>query len=74
LTVLVLGKRARLPHQPVDDIPVVDLLLVAATQPRQTLDQLLRVPHFQVLGVQPHVHLLADQSAWHHVAVPLRVN
>jgi hypothetical protein len=49
-------------------------VLVAAAQPRQTLDPLLRVPHFQVLRVQPHLDLLADQPARHHVAVPLHVN
>jgi hypothetical protein len=49
-------------------------MLVAAAQARQTLDQLLRVPHFQVFGIQPHVYLHADQPARHHVAVPLHVN
>jgi hypothetical protein len=49
-------------------------MLISAPQPRQTLDELLRVPHFQVLRVQPYLHLLADQPARHHVAVPLHVN
>lgn len=74
LAIAVLGKRSRLAHQPVDDVPVVHLVLVAATQARQTLDQLLRVPHFQVFRVQPHLYLHADQPARHHVAVPLYVN
>jgi hypothetical protein len=74
LAIAVLGKRSRLAHQPVDDVPVVHLVLVAAAQTRQTLDQLLRVPHFQVFRVQPHVYLHADQPARHHVAVPLHVN
>jgi hypothetical protein len=37
-------------------------------------DELLRVPHFQVFRVQAYIHLLADQPARHHVAVPLHVN
>jgi hypothetical protein len=49
-------------------------VLVAAAQARQTFDQLLRVPYFQVVRVQPHVYLDADQPARHHVAVTLHVN
>ena len=74
LAITVLGKRSRLANQPVDDVPVIDLVLVAAPQPRQTLDELLCVPHLQVLRVQPHVDLLANQPARHHVAVSLHVN
>jgi hypothetical protein len=74
LAITVLGKRSRLAHQPVDNVPVVHLVLVAAAQARQTLDQLLRIPHFQVFCVQPHVYLHTDQPARHHVAVPLHVN
>jgi hypothetical protein len=74
LAITVLGKRSRLAHQPIDDVPVVHLVFVAAPQARQTLDQLLRVPHFQVFRIQPHVDLHADQPARHHVAVPLHVN
>jgi hypothetical protein len=68
------SKRSRLPHQPVDDVPVVHLVLVSAAEPRQTVDELLSVPHFQVLGVQTHLDLLANQSAWHHITVPLDMN
>ncbi len=74
LAITVLGKRSRLTYEPVDDVPVVDLLLIAAAQPRHTLDELLGVPHLQVLRVQPYLDLLADQSARHHVAVPLHTN
>jgi hypothetical protein len=70
LAVAVLGKRPRLAHQPVDDVPVVDALLVSATQPRQHLDPLLRVPDLQVLHEQSHLNTLADQPAGHRVTVP----
>jgi hypothetical protein len=70
----ILGKRSRLAHQPVDDVPVVHLMFVAAPQPRQTLDELLGIPHFQVFRVQPHLHLLADQPTRQHVAVSLHMN
>jgi len=74
LPVAVVRERARLPHQPVDDVPVVDAVLVPATQTRQALDELLGVPHFQVFHVQPYFDQLADQSARHRVTVPLDVN
>lgn len=74
MAIAVLRERPRLPHQPVDDVTVVHPLLVPAAQPRLTLHQLLRVPHLDVLGIQPHFDLLADQPAGHHVTVPLHVN
>jgi hypothetical protein len=60
LPVTVLGEGARLAHQPVDHMPVVDALPVPPPQPRQMLNQLLRVPHFQVLHVEANFHFLAD--------------
>jgi hypothetical protein len=74
LAVSVLGKRPRLPHQPVDHVSIVDPLLVSAPQARQPFDQLLGIPDFHVLGIQPHLDLLADQPARHRVTVPLDVN
>ena len=52
-------------------MPVVHPLLVPATQTRQPFAQLLRVPHLQMLGVQPDLDLRADQPARHRVAIPL---
>jgi len=74
LAVAVLGERPRLAHQPVDDVPVVDALLVPAAQPRQHLDPLLAVPDLQVLDEQPHLDRLADQPAGHRVAVAADVD
>ncbi len=71
---LVHRKRSRLAHQPVDHVPIVDVVLVAPTLPRQPFHQLLRVPHFQVLDVHTHFHVLANQPARHRVAIPLHVN
>ena len=42
LPVAVVGERSRLAHQPVDDVPVVDPVLAASTQPRQLLHLLAR--------------------------------
>jgi hypothetical protein len=55
-------------------MPVVHALLVPATQTRQPLQQLLRVPHLDHFGVQPDCHHLANQPARHRVAVALDVD
>jgi hypothetical protein len=49
-------------------------MLVPATQPRLLLQQLLGIPDFHVLGIQPHFDLFADQPAGHRVAVALDMN
>jgi hypothetical protein len=74
LPVAILGEGPWLPHQPVDHVPVVHPLLVPATQTRQPFDQLLRVPHLDLLGGQPGLDHLADQPARHRVAVSLDVD
>ena len=72
--VAVIGKRSWLAHQPVDDVPIRDLVFAATTQPRQLLHLLLRVPDLDTLGVQSRLDPLADQSAVHRVNVALHAN
>jgi hypothetical protein len=67
-------KRPRLTHQPVDDVAILDVALVAPTQPRHVLHQLLGIPHFDVLGVEADFHALVAQPARHRVTVPLNVD
>jgi hypothetical protein len=67
--VAVVGEGPGLAHQPVNDVAVIDLVLAPAAQPRQPLHQPLRVPHLQVVGVQPHLDPLADEPAGHGVDV-----
>lgn len=50
--VAVVGERARLAHQPVDDVPVTDVLLAAAAQARQAFHLTLGIPHLDVVGMQ----------------------
>ena len=71
LAVAIVGERPGLADQPVDDVPVLHVMLATSTQPRQPLPQLLGVPHFDMLGVQPDLHPLADQPARHRVNVVL---
>jgi len=58
--VAVAGQRSRLTHQPVDHMPVIDAMLVPATQPRRRHLQLLRVPDFDGLDADTHFHPFTD--------------
>jgi hypothetical protein len=69
VAVAVVGKRPRLAHQPVDDVPVVDVVVTSTTQPGQTLDLLLGIPDLDVLGVQAGLDPFPDQPAGHRVGV-----
>jgi len=73
LPIAVLRERPRLPHQPLNHMPIADQALVPAPQTRQPLQPLLGIPHVQMLGVQPHLDHFADQPARHRVGVPLDV-
>lgn len=64
-------QRPRLAYQPIDHVPIIDPLLAAATQTRKLLHTLLPVPHLQVLRVDAHLDLLADQPAVHRIDVVL---
>jgi hypothetical protein len=64
-TIAIVGERPRLADQPVDDVPVLDVMFATATQARQLLPQLLGVPHFDALGIQASLHPLVDQPARH---------
>jgi hypothetical protein len=71
--IAVVRERSRLPHQPVDHVPIVDPMLAAATQPRQPFHTLLRVPHLQFFHADPHLHPLADQPARYRIDIALDV-
>jgi hypothetical protein len=74
LAIAVVVKGARLAHQLVDDMPVVDRVLVAPHQPRQRVHLSSRVPDFHTLGVQPGFNFLADQTAVHRVGVAVNMD
>jgi hypothetical protein len=74
VAVAVVGESARLAHQPVDDVPVLDPMFAATTQPRQTFHLFLGVPHFQMVGVQAHLDPFADQPARHRIRVAADVD
>jgi hypothetical protein len=72
--IAVVGKRPRLAHQPVDDVPVVDAVLASAAQPGTALDEALAVPDLNVVGVQARLDPFADQAAGHRVGVAADVD
>jgi len=74
VAIAIMCQGAGLADQRVDHVPVIDPLLLSPTQPRQRLDPLLPVPHFQVLQVNPHFDPRADQPAVHRVGVAVKVN
>lgn len=74
LAVAIIRQRSRLADQGVDHVPVIDVPLAAAAQPRQRGHQLLGVPHFQVFHVNPHLDPFADQPAVHRIGVVLHVD
>jgi hypothetical protein len=67
--VAVAGERARLAHQRVDHVPVVDPAAAAAAQPGQLLHHLLGVVDLDPLSEEPALDPLADQPGRHRVGV-----
>jgi len=63
------GKRPGLAHQPGNDVPVVDPMLVPAPQARHPLHHFLGIPDLDGLHTNPCLNLLADQTRRHRVGV-----
>jgi hypothetical protein len=74
LAVQIPRERPRLPHQPVDHVPIVDPVLRLATQPFHRLHQCARVPHLDHLGTQTRLDPLPTQPRWHRVGVLLHLD
>jgi hypothetical protein len=72
--VQVAGKGARLPHQPGNEVPVINRVLAPAPQARQALHQLLGIPDLDLLHADPDLDLRADQPRRHRVGVVLHNN
>jgi hypothetical protein len=70
----VVRERPGLAHQPVDHVPVADLVPATPVQTRQGLHQLLGIPHLDPLRVQSGLHPRPDQPARYRVGVPLDVD
>ncbi|HEY2418879.1 MAG TPA: hypothetical protein VGH84_13230 [Steroidobacteraceae bacterium] len=67
-------KGARLAHQPLDHMPIIDPVLALATQSLHRLHERARVPHLDRVRTDPRFHLLAKQARRHRVGVLLHLN
>jgi hypothetical protein len=70
----VVGERARLPHQLVDDVPIVDGVLVTADQPRPRLHVAVGVPDLDAVGEQPGFDPFADQPTMDRIGIAMNVD
>lgn len=74
LAIAVVFEGTWLPHQLVDDVPIVDRVLVASHQPRQCVDVNSCVPEFHPIGREPGFDFLADQPAVDRVGIAVNVD
>jgi hypothetical protein len=74
LPVHVACERPRLPHQPVDHVPIIDAVFRLAPQPLHRLDQRTRVPNRDDLGADARFHPLPHQPRRHRVDILLHLN
>ena len=72
--VAVAGERPGLAHQPVDHMPVIDVMLLLATQTRHRQLQLLRVPHLDRFGPHACFHPFSFQTRRDRVNVVLHLD
>jgi hypothetical protein len=70
----VAGKGPRLPHQPSNEVPIINRVLAPAPQARQALHQLLGIPDLDLLHADANLDLRADQPRRHRVGVVLHHN
>ena len=70
----VVRERARLADQRVDYVPVIHRVPVATHQPRQRVDQPVRVPDLDPVGEEPGFDRFADQPAVHRIDVAMNVD
>lgn len=72
--IAVVLEGARLSHQLIDDVPIVDRVLVATHQPRQGVDVHARIPQLHAVGMQPGFDFLPNQAAVDRVRVAMKVD
>jgi len=70
----VASERSRLPHQPIDQMTVIDPLLRRPTQPLHDQNLLACIPHLDRLRADAGFHLFADQPRGHGVGVLLHLD
>jgi hypothetical protein len=71
LPILVVLERARLADQRIDHVTVIDCVLAVADQAGHPLDFGARIEDLDEVGVDHHVHPVANQPARHRIRVAL---
>jgi hypothetical protein len=74
LAIDVAGEGARLPHQPVDHVPIIDAMVRLAAQPLHRLHPRAGIPHLDRLGAATGLDQLATQSCRHRIGVLLHLD
>ena len=74
LAIGIAGEGSRLSHQRIDHVPVMHRMLVPTDQSRQRVDEHVRVPDLDAVGVESGFHTLADQPAMHRVGTAVDVD
>lgn len=69
LVVLVILEGPRLPHEAVDDVPVVDRVPTFPRQTRHALDLMLPIVDVDRISIDHHVDPFADQPAGHRIGI-----
>jgi hypothetical protein len=69
--ILVVHERPGLANQRIDDVTEVDRFLAVSEQPGHPLQALVAVPQFEMILVNPYLHLQADILAAHGVRILL---
>src|SRR5215212_1217435 len=67
--ITVLRKGARLAHQRIDQVAIVDLLLVLPTHPRQALQSIGAQIEFEYFCTHPHRQRVSNQARWHRIGI-----
>src|SRR4030042_113594 len=68
-TVTIVLKSPGFSHQPVNNVPVLDVMLAFPAQTRDRLEASLAIPYLQVLCIKPHLDLLVNEAAIHRIHV-----
>lgn len=72
--VLVVGKRARLSHERINDVPIVDCRPLLADKSGHRLNQMSLVSHRDRFGSDAQINFAADQPAGNRIRVGAHVN
>ncbi len=69
LSVAVVFKGAGFTDQPVNNVPVLNVVFTFAAQSRDFLYTLLGVPYLQMFYVNSYLYIFSDQAAIHRIHI-----